>query len=268
VAALTDEILMAYADGVLDASTRAQIEALLQANPDAMARVQMFRATGVALGKLYSKPLKESIPAHLVDFVMNHGKEAVSATPAKSRGRMQLGGIKNFVSQTLWDRLIPRSAGWQLAAASVAALGAGFGAGYFVRGGDDSGSGLASFSHGQIFAGSALRNVLETKPSGQEARIAGGTADAAVVRATVTFKTKTGQYCREYEVLAQAGGQFAGLACRLAGGAWVLDMHVPAPPKSTPAAGEKLVDPVVDRMIEGDAFGKEEEDAAISNGWR
>ena len=91
------------------------------------------------------------------------------------------------------------------------------------------------------------------------------------MRVVLTFKAKGGGYCREYEI-AQAGeAQYAGLACRTGKGEWAIQVNVPQMARTagtTVADNTKVIDPLVDRMIEGDVFGKEEEDAARSNGWK
>jgi len=279
VAAFTDEILMAYADGVLDAGTSARIDALIKADPAARARVLMFRATGRALAEPYEGVLREPVPAHLIQFVMTCGKE-LEESPASGPASMNLApAASSWPSRParlmeLWaafrDRLIPQGAGWQLAAASALTLIVGAGAGLFLRGDGGLGPNLAGLRPGQVLTRGVLHQVLETLPSNEE-RAAGGSQGATAARAVLTFKAKDGSYCREYEVVT-AQGQFQGLACRQAGGDWAVEQHVGQKAAAAgipqPAGQGELLDKAVDSRIEGIAFGEAEEKAAIKNGWK
>jgi AcrR family transcriptional regulator len=275
VAGLTDELLMAFADRALDEETQTRIEALLRIDPEARARVAAFRATGrEGIGRHYDPVLDEPVPDRLIEFVMTHGK-GIAAGPARPR-RQRLRPLELLAR---WrGKLVPQGAAWHLAAASAAALIVGAGLGYVLRGDRVevvSGPTLAALKNGQISAEGALRHVLETMPSGLEARAAGGLRDSAVVRASLTFKTKQGNYCREYEIATAAEGRFTGLACRDSRGNWALQVHVPEADKGqgtkfVPVAGprEVALDAIVDRIMAGDALGRGEEDAAIARGWK
>jgi surface antigen len=273
VAALTDEILMAYADGALDAQAGARIAALIKADPRAQARVSMYRATGKELGALYEGVLQEPVPAHLVEFVMDYGGGREAGPAPKSLAfapsrRPRLDG--------LWEvfkaRLIPEGAGWHLAAASAAALAVGIGAGYLSGGpGQDGGLGpsLTVMRQGQILASGTLHHVLESLPSNEE-RAAGSTNGTMPVRAVLTFRTKAGGYCREYEMAAPQGA-FQGLACRQADGHWAVEAHIP---DAAAAAGTHVVahgevlDKIAESQMDGDALGKNEEKAALKRKWK
>jgi len=287
VAGLPDEILMAYADGELDTESMAQVGQLLAMDPDAQRRVALFQATGTELGQLYGAPALEPAPAHLVAFVMNYGKQTATAAlaplavaapaalaPARRASlKVRLRSLAERYSAVWTEMLVPQGARWHLAAASLTILVIGSSAGYMLSGGSagEDGDRLAVFKNGQIFANGTLKEGLETLPGNQEARIAGMRQDATVMRVVLTFKAKGGSFCREYEI-AQAGqAQYAGLACRNGKGDWAIQANVP---QMAPAAGTtiadntKMIDPVVDRLIEGDAFGKEEEKAALDSGWK
>jgi hypothetical protein len=286
VAAFTDEMLMAYADGALDAEAGARIAALIKADPEARARVLLFRATGKELSCLCEGVLREPVPAHLTQFVMTYGKGR-AASPAQKRlalagpARLSLApaasSLRRVRLTSLWaglrERLIPEGGGgWQLAAASALALiVAGAGAGFLLRDQDGGlGPGLSVLRQGQILASGPLHQVLESLPSNEE-RAAGSTKGATAVRAVLTFRTKEGGYCREYE-LATAQGQFGGLACRQAGGDWAVEVHAAQQAQATgmhhPVGHGERLDQLVDGRMEGDAFGEAEEKAAIKNGWK
>jgi anti-sigma factor RsiW len=273
---------MAYADGALDAGTGARVAALLKTDAEARARVAMFRATGRELASLYEGVLHEPVPSHLAGFVMSFGEarearpapeslEAAASSSARARAPS-----RRPRSPRLWaalaERLIPQGAGWHLAAASAAALTLGVSAGFLLGGeGADEASGpsLAALRQGRIVASGALHNVLESLPSNEE-RAAGSTQGATAIRAVLTFKSKDGGYCREYEMAAPQG-RFQGLACREADGHWALQAHVA---EEGIAAGTHVVghgevlDKIADARMEGDAFGESEEKAALKRRWK
>ena len=56
MAALTDEMLMVYADGLLEGEMQARVESLVNSNPDYLRRVEIFRATGRSLSQHFQQP--------------------------------------------------------------------------------------------------------------------------------------------------------------------------------------------------------------------
>ncbi len=267
MAALTDEILMAYADGELDGEGRALVEAHLEWDTDAKWRLEAFRSTGEALAHLYQQPMYEPVPRQLTDFVMQYGRQQ----PARAK-RVQ--PKASFVS---WlEKFLPQPVAWQLAAASTAALVIGLSAGWFLHGTDGASTGdqLVAFEGGRIYASDALSRVLEQEPSRHDARISGGAGEAVVMRASLTFKDKNQRYCREYEIATPGGKGFVGLACRTGEGKWAVQVHVASsvntPGKVIPADGSRpeALDAIVDRLIDGDALGRDDEAAVIANGWK
>jgi hypothetical protein len=215
---------------------------------------------------------------HLTQFVMSYDRarapvrapeslkpaaSSLGRAPAASRRARRPSPVA-----ALRGKLIPQSAGWQLAAALAVALIVGAGAGIWLRG-DGLGPNLASLRPGQVLTSGVLHHVLETVPSNEE-RAAGSTNGATAVRAVLTFRTKAGGYCREYEV-AGPQGRFQGVACRQAGGQWAVEAHVAqaAATSGTQVAGQgETLDRIAESRMEGDAFGESEEKAAIKRGWK
>lgn len=286
MAALTDEILMAYADGLLDEEAQAWVEAQLLTDEESLRRVRIFRATGARLAQLYRKPMFEPVPSHLADFVLQYGKDSAAPAKPKRAKDILIAWREKLTSRRTWEKafyragyekLLPKAVTWQLAVASAAMLVIGASAGWMLHGsGGAEGARFTDFQHGQIYAEGALAYVLETMPSNRPSRIDGGAQDSTVVRASLTFKSRSGGFCREYETETAKENRFAGLACRERDGKWAIQVHVAeaaATPNTEtgPAAGgphEEALDPIVDRMIDGIAFGKDEENAAIASGWK
>lgn len=279
MAKVTDEMLMAYADGALSPLARAKVEAFLQAHPEAGGSVEIFRATGAPLSTLYERPMAEPVPAHLRDFVLNFRLDAETSKAQSQKERLAkwLDGLEDGTRRftaNLAQWLETPAGRWQLATASAVCVAIGLGVGVFLH--SDSGSNdLVAFHDGHIYANGPLGDVLEKELSGREIRIAGVRGGEAVtMRASLTFKSKQNTYCREYEVVSTTDGGFVGLGCRGSDGKWALEVHLPANTsakrgvKTAAAADNAALDAIVDRMIDGDAFGNAQEAAAISSGWK
>jgi anti-sigma factor RsiW len=271
VGILTDEILMSYADGELAGEDRARVDVILARDPESLARLEIFLSTGAPLAVLFKRPMLEPVPENLVSFVLNHDANTTGKRVEKAAGAKPS-------SVVWWQRLIPHQPRWQMAFAAAAMVVAGTGLGWGLHSwsGTDTGSahGLVAFGKGDLFATGALEHVLETVPSGQEARIEGAAGDAVAVRVNLTFKSKSGSYCREYEVATVPQGRHAGLSCRDGKGKWAILVNVqdvmrPAS-QTAPAGGAAapVMDLIVDRVIDGDALGRNEESTIINGGWR
>ncbi len=298
MAEISDDKLMAYADGSLDALTafeRVQIEAALRSDPDARRRFDIFRATGSRMAPLFETG--EPVPAHLKNFVLNYPIERKAAAPA-ARPAAKLKSLRASLAG-YWEKLAEKAdagaagaadwlsariappARWQVGVVMASALAVGPVAGWFAHRSADPNI-LVSFKDGRVYAAGALRRVLEEVPSGDELRIDGAAAsDAVTMRANLTFKTDNG-WCREYETSASRTGSFVGLGCRDADGRWALTLNLPKggvssplAPHSKPAAGKKPgeasaeeLDAIVDRIMVGDALGRSAEETAIANRWK
>lgn len=159
MADLTDETLMAYADGQLDPVRRATVEAAVRQDPQARERLKIFVATGEPLAKFFDPQLKAPVPDHLVSLVLNDKKP-----------------------RNLWDRLLsfskPRQAFerprlgtphrttvFALGAVKLVAIGALI---LYLRQASNDPPELVALEKGQIYAQGALAEALETVPSGKK----------------------------------------------------------------------------------------------------
>ena len=78
---LDDETLMAYIDGELDEQTSLEIEHALEADPDAFAKVELFRKTAHQLSDTYRPIVQAQAPRRLQDAV---GQHQIRPVPARS----------------------------------------------------------------------------------------------------------------------------------------------------------------------------------------
>jgi surface antigen len=270
---LTDEMLMAYVDGELDAAARAQVESRLSQSPDREAKLAVFQKTGAPLADLFREPMDEAPPAHLVALVMGTG------AALKQHKRTTSAGKSRHFFEAAAEFLFGSSAQWATGLAYGAAMIAvGASAGWYmhsVGSGEMRGPGLVAFEQGQILAEGALARALETTPSGIGITLTSDNSPAATVKADLTFRSRQQGYCRQYE-LAMPGDGHAGIACRRGDGKWRLEIYAAAaarPSSSTriiPAgeAGSSTVEAAVSSMMEGDALGSDDEKTLIGNRWR
>lgn len=279
MAKVTDEMLMAYADGALSPLARAKVEAFLQAHPEIHGRIEIFRATGTPLSRLYGRPMAEPVPQYLKDFVLNYPLRAETAkeqAPKEGFARWlkKLQETRLFTANLVhWLGTPAPAARWQFAAATAAFLAIGIGVGAYLHSDSPSGD-LVAFHDGHIYASGPLGDVLEKALSGRDTRIGGVRGEAVTMRVSLTYKSKQNTYCREYEVVSQGDGGFVGLGCRGRDGKWAVEVQLPtgksakAGIKTAKGPENAALDAIVDDTMNGDALGNEQEADVISSGWK
>lgn len=257
---ISDEMLMAYADGELDADARAAVDAYLANVPDAAERLRVFQSTGRVLSDLFDQPMREPVPQRLLDAIATP-ENVVALTSAKRYRRLSAFGA--------WPTAL---------AASVAILAVG-GSAYWLASQSSFGGisrvGVEVASSGEPVAVRALAIVLDTVASraDADAMIDG---QSATIKPVFTFATATG-FCRQYVITMPKAAAYGGVACKSRDGSWRVEANEAFNPSRSPtggiapasgSAGPKSVEAAVDRMIEGDVLSRDAERAAMAGGWR
>ena len=244
-----DEILMAYADGEVDADTRRQIETAMATDPTIAERIDKHRALRMDLGAAFGGVLDEPVPSRLLD--------AANSTPAKARSAnvtdlnaaraAKSGGGKSLTSWS-WPQ-------WTAIAASLL-IGVLAGRSDLRNKQSDM---FATNSNG-ILATGALSGALDDQLS--------GTATDDSVKIGLTFRSKGGNYCRSF-----AAGTAAGFACH-EDGQWRVRALNEAGTHGTGGeyrmAGSELPPAVlaaIDDVMEGEALDRQQEMTARERGW-
>jgi hypothetical protein len=193
---IPDETLMAFADGELDAASRALVESALQQDPELAKRVARHVALRQRLRSAYAEELTEPVPQRLLD--------------AAQRPRLQKNNVVNL--QAARDAKLREASDvgspatrWRPAAAIAASLAIGFGLGYINRNHGESEPALARGADGALNARGALARALSTQ-------LAANQTAAAEVHIGVSFLAKNGDYCRTFSLSGSV--RPAGLACR------------------------------------------------------
>jgi anti-sigma factor RsiW len=274
---LSDEVLMAYADGELDSKTRAEVENAMAADPQIARRVAEHKALRDTLHSTYDEVLDEPIPDRLLATARGRvpsekrtgdNSRAIRVVP-DSRGPANGPGEGNSRGAAT-DNVIPLrrrpparrpTPYWGAIAASfvVGALAWRFGAELLSPA-------PVAERNGQLLASGALDRALSTQlVKDQDAQSA--------VQIGVSFRSKDGNYCRTFQL--REGNHLAGLACRQQDN-WRLDVLAQSEattaghPEFRPAASSlpPAISQAVDQAIAGEPLDAAAEAQARTNQWR
>lgn len=248
----SEETLMAYADGQLDAQTRAAVDAAMAADPELARRIERHVALNKRLHAAFDPVLDEPVPERLLNAV---------GTALRAEERKSSAAVIDLAAQRRKRSKPPVSMwSWRQWGAIAAGIAVGVVAG---RVGIPEGDRQFAMIDGGLVARGALRQALSTQLASVQA------ADAPV-RIGISFKSRSGDYCRTFAVAKGV----AGLACK-GNGEWRL--QVLAPSGAAPSgeryrmAGSDMPPAVVrevDAVIQGSAFDAGAEQAAREHDWR
>lgn len=275
---LSDEVLMAFADGALPEHERARVAGLIAADGDLKARLQPFVVTRIELPALFAEAIDGPIPDRLLKTVR---ETPLATVRAKSRPENSSPGILSQILHSITDSLLPSGFGLAHALTLAALLAGGAGAGWLAansstapRSRDSAQSQDVAFNDGLMFAAGALAHALETAPSAPP----DATAGVGSITPVLTFAANDHRLCRQYEMAPDTGKRFGGFACRNPDGAWQIVFHsalaVPSATASKTgyetAAGPGLaaLESAIDKFGDGGRLEREQEAALIAKGWK
>ena len=237
---LSDEVLMAYTDGELDPQTRARVEEAIASDPQVARRVAAHEALREKVQSSFGRVLDEPVPDRLIRAARASTGRVIPLRPKRFRV-FQVSQWGALAASFVLGALV-----WQLA----------------IR--------LYSTEpiierHGQLLAAGALDSALSSQ-------LAGDQSTSAAVQIGVSFRSKSGLYCRTFQLRERAN--LAGLACRQQS-QWQLEVlgngstaHA-GQPEYQPAASALPPEVVqaVDRVIDGEPLDAEGEAHAKQRGW-
>lgn len=243
----SDEVLMAYADGELDSRTRAAVEAAMAADPEIARRIARHEALRSRVHGALRQVLDEPVPERLL--------ETVRRAPSSPRVSRVGPVVRRPAGGWAWSR-------WTAIAASLL-IGVIAGRMAFQRAGD---RGPIATGGGVFLARGALADALSNQ-------LASAPAAAGRVRVGVSFRAKSGEYCRTFTLRQEA--TLAGLACRTRAG-WRIGVLARA---QSPGGGSgayreaassmpPAVVAAVNAEIAGEPLGANAEAAARARDWR
>jgi len=260
----SDETLMAYADGELDAATRHTVEAACARDAALARRVEHYKMrranvfAGFAPGDESGarvRPLRPGRSATVVSLDAVRARREASQQAARKASRA------HGWSWREWSALV---------AVLVLGLLAGkFGIAYLQE--DDIRSDLVASHDGALVAQGRLATALEQQAS---APARGAVPATGAVRIGMSFVSTEGSYCRSF-ASGSGNGQIDGLACK-AGQEWRIPVLVQNPRPVT-AAGERaaIVDAMpsqvelsIEQRMSGEALDGKAEAAAMQKNWQ
>ena len=260
---ISDEMLMAYADGALATADRQRVEAYLQSSSASVDRLRLFTSTGTELATLLDAAMREPLPPRLVQAILD--APTPSAKISQTRSRSVIAGLAALAA------VIPsRQNAWAFASILLVGIGVGWALGS-VYSPKSASAQLVVSSESGLRAGAGLQRVLSTVLTGSKEPI-DGNAPGWSVKPSFTFESTDGNICRQYEVETPGEVYFSGLACRLTNGQWRIEAHTPIKPIRNangtaylPAG--KITSPVVEgavgKILKGDVFAPQEEKRLI-----
>jgi hypothetical protein len=251
---ISDETLMAYADGELDAATRASVEAAMQEDPEIRQRVARHRALRETLRGAFSAVLDEPVPDRLIQAARGQTGAPKSAVVDLSVARAAR-GHRNPAMPRRWQPVA-------LAASLLLGLALGFLAWH-----GPGGALIQPGAGGGLIAGAALAEALTSQLSD----------DRTPNRVAVTglsFRDRAGDYCRTFSLTGSGSDASSGLACR-EGADWRIKALAQSPHAAANAgnfrtAGSQdspAVRAAVEGSIDGEPLDHAGEIAARAAGW-
>jgi hypothetical protein len=245
----SDEILMAYADGEVDADLRRQIETAMALDPVIAERVAKHRRLRADVNAAFDGVLDEPIPDRLLDTAASSPGTTRSATVT------DLGAVRTARERSAH----PRRWSWVEWTSIAASLVIGILAGRTAL--QPAHSDLFATSTGGIVARGALAAALTDQI---------GEADKdAKVRIGLAFRATSGEYCRTFVTPSTAG-----FACREPNGWKVRALSEPganAKGGDYRMAGSELppvIVAAVEQSMTGEALDRDQEEQARARDWK
>lgn len=241
-----DEMLMAYADGELDARTRAAVDAAMASDPEIERRIAQHKALRSRIHSAFNKVLDEPVPARMLTVVRGE--------PSGARKGNVVPLHRRQTRHWMWPQ-------WTAIAASLM-VGVIVGRLALLR----TGPGPIVMRGGRMLAVGTLADALSEQ-------LASDQTDADPVRIGVSFRSKSGEYCRTFALRDPAA--LAGVACRGAGGWQVGALARTESPGGGSGAYRQAASPMppaviaaVGNQIAGEPLDQRSEAAARARHWQ
>jgi hypothetical protein len=243
---VSEESLMAFADGELVGDEALKVEQAMREDPQVALKVERHRALKQRLQGAFAAELKEPVPERLLAAA--RGKERARATVTDLSSARQ----KLPAAQRMWWRPVS-----SLAASVLLGVALGFG---LFHG---AGSPIGQERGGALVAQGDLDRALSHQLSAVQSK-------DARVHIGVSFLAKSGDYCRSFALKGEASS--AGIACRHEARWRIETLAGPTPGESGEyrTAGASMPASILKAMeerIQGEPLDAKGEEEASRRGW-
>jgi hypothetical protein len=255
---IDDELLVAYADGELDAAQVARVERAVSADPSLQARLAALTRAGELTREVFEAKGHDPVPSALIGAIMTGSTAPRQSADASRRSLRQR--LADW-----WQIPLPAAAFGALALLAIGGL-----LGYLLPHGTPQAGAITTA--GEVPPDSPLHLLLQEQPSG-------GTLAAGALNLEVLATFVDGErVCREYRATNDTGPYeyHAGIACR-AGDAWQVAISVDDYIEQQLAGGvyetasnrlHEAIDLFIDTYIGVDPIDDAAESLLLERGWR
>ena len=254
---VTDEELMAFADGQLSGEDAARIETAIAADPALAKRVEAERRLRAVLRGHFDPVVEEPVPAAWTTMIAAVARDdesekrpkVISLAAFRAKKAEKAAREKRNASDAR-----PLAQRWGTGIAIAASLVLGLFVGTQVTF-----KGPVTEKNGALVASGVLAKELNTRLAS-----AGGEGE---VRILTSFRREGGDYCRVF-----ASGRMSGIACKDDAG-WVLERTINSRAEQASeyrqagSAGSDLM-AAAQEMAQGAPLDAEQEKTAVAKGWR
>jgi len=251
---ISDETLMAYADGELDPAARTAVESAMREDPQIEKRIAAHRTLRRKVQAAYSAELSEEVPERLL-------RAARTAAGTQGSKVVNLQDARAAMERAA-SRARPLRPQWRTAGTIAASVIAGVGVGFFMWG--QTQAPLTRSAGGALVARGQLAKALSNQLGAEQSR-------SSTVQIGISFRAKSGDYCRTFALSGAVSP--SGLACRH-GEQWQVQALTQEPGtagdsgyRTAGSAMSAAILKSVEEEIAGEPLDQAGERAARQNGW-
>jgi hypothetical protein len=270
--AITDEMLMAYADGMLSQAEMRRVATALEEAPYLVERLEAFRCTQDRLRQPFASILALPIPQRLLSTVIgpSHGNVKQATVHAKRSLRAHLSAFLDN-SRAGSQRRLGGYFAPGLAMSAVLVLG--LAAGWLLHARQFDAHDGVPFHVWGVTASKFMQDALDKNVGGETATVAG--ENSLSLTPVASFRSKDGEWCRSYEkTTVETKEKVVGLACRTTSGPWRVKTEVAAlasfyavGDKTQPPEATASLNSIAGQFMVGPELGRDEEARQIAVQW-
>jgi len=257
---ITDEQLMAFADGELAGAERDSVAAAVAADPALAERLAQQQRLRARLNAAFADELDEPVPERLLQAVA----PAPAPAPAPARAPVISLARHRAAVEAARTPAAPRAhSGWVQWGGLAASIAIGVLIGHFAWPGSSAAPDGFALEAGKLVARGPVQASLSTQTAATP-------EPGAAVQLHFSFVDQAGRYCRTFSTSGDAG-----LACR-EGNDWAVQLLVDSPTGAAPSGGMRQAGSAlpaallaeVDRRIDGPPLNAAAEQQALQRGWQ